>query len=207
MRRVQGPGPYDAVVIGGSAGSLKVLYELLPQLPGDLPWPLVVVVHLHPQQEGGFADLLDRRCSLRIKEAEDKELLAPGQVYFAPANYHLLIEPGQTLSLSADERVKYSRPSIDVLFESAAEAFRSRLIGIILTGASDDGAKGLSKIKEQRGLTVVQDPATAEHPFMPQAVLEALAPDHVLSPMGIVALLVSLAEHEPGCPGPQTLNE
>jgi len=199
-----GPGRFDAVVLGGSAGSLKALLEILPRLPGDFPWPLLIVVHLHPRQEGGFVELLDQRCSLRVKEAEDKESPAPGHVYFAPADYHLLLEPDQTLSLSAEEKVRFSRPSIDVLFESAAQACRSRLMGVILSGTGNDGAEGLCRISGQGGRSVVQDPAGAEHPAMPQAALDALAalgvggPDHVLDLGGIIELLASLAEEAIG---------
>jgi two-component system chemotaxis response regulator CheB len=152
-------------------------------------------------------ELLDQRSSLRVKEAEDKESPAPGHVYFAPPDYHLLLEPDQTLSLSAEEKVHFSRPSIDVLFESAAQACRSRLMGVILSGAGEDGAQGLCRISEQGGLSVVQDPAGAEHPAMPQAALHALTalaalgvggPDHVLDLRGITRLLAALAEEAIG---------
>lgn len=213
MRAWPGFGPYDAVAVGGSAGSLSVLLAILPRLPGDYPWPVLAVAHLHPRQKGGFVDLLDQRSSLRVKEAEDKEAIAPGQVYFAPADYHLLLEPGLTLALSADDKVRFSRPSIDVLFESAALACRSRLVGVLLSGAGDDGARGLRRIRELGGLAVVQDPARAEHPAMPQNALNALrALDclqdqgtqagegaagqdrvHVLDADGIAGLLLALA--------------
>ncbi|MBU1039964.1 MAG: chemotaxis protein CheB [Proteobacteria bacterium] len=210
MKALSGPGRFDAVVLGGSAGSLKVLLELLPRLPGDFPWPLLAVIHLHPRQEGRFVTLLDQRSLLSVKEAEDKETPAPGHVYFAPADYHLQMEPDQTLSLSAEERVRFSRPSIDVLFDSAAQACRSRLVGVLLSGAGNDGTEGLCRISEQGGLTVIQDPAQAEHPAMPQAALDALTalaalgvggPDHVLSSGGIMELLVSLAEEACGQAG------
>lgn len=204
-----GPGRFDAMVLGGSAGSLKALLKILPRLPGDFPWPLAAVVHLHPRQEGGFADLLDRHCSLTVKEAEDKEAFVPGHAYFAPADYHLLLEPDLTLSLSAEEKVHFSRPSIDVLFESAAQACRSRLVGLILTGASDDGAEGLRRISEQGGLTVVQDPAEAEHPAMPLAALAALGnsgPDHLLPLAEIVELFLSLAEKACGRVWPRLIS-
>jgi len=186
--------PYELVVIGGSAGSLDALLGVLPRLPRDFPWPLAIVVHLHPRQEGGFVDLMDRRCPLQVKEAEDKEAITPGYVYFAPANYHLLVEQDRTFSLSSEEKVNYSRPSIDVLFESAAEACRSGLIGVILTGASDDGARGLLRVKEHGGLAVVQNPATADHAAMPRAALEAANPDHVLAVWEIAELLASLSQ-------------
>jgi len=201
------------VVLVGSAGSLKALLEILPRLPGDFPWPLVAVVHLHPRQEGGFVDVLDQRSALRVQEAEDKEALMPGHAYFAPADYHLLLEPDLTVSLSTEDKVHFSRPSIDVLFESAALACRSRLVGIILSGASDDGAAGLCRIREQGGLTVVQDPAGAEHPAMPQAAQAALATlgapgaDHVLGLGGIAELLLALAREAQGRAGPRSAAE
>lgn len=157
-------------------------------------------------------ELLNRRSALRVQEAEDKEALMPGHAYFAPADYHLLLEPDLTVSLSAEDKVRFSRPSIDVLFESAALACRSRLVGILLSGAGDDGAAGLCRIREQGGLTVVQDPAGAEHPAMPQAALDALAalaapgapgPDHVLGLGGIAELLLALAGEAQGRAGPR----
>ncbi|GEM_PF-96362 len=219
MRGQPGSGPFNAVAVGGSSGSLAALLDILPRLTGDFPWPVLAVVHLHPRQKGGFVDLLDRRCSLRVKEAEDKEALAPGYVYFAPADYHLLLEPGLTLALSSDDKVRFSRPSIDVLFESAALACRSRLIGVLLSGAGDDGAEGLCRIREQGGLVVVQDPARAEHPAMPLAGLNALyalqaqgalAGDrapwqdrvHVLDSRGIAELLLALGEEASGLAEP-----
>ena len=219
LRAWPGRGQYDVVAVGGSAGSFALLLAMLPRLPGDFPWPVLAVVHLHPRQKGGFVDLLDQRCSLRVKEAEDKEAIAPGHVYFAPPDYHLLLEPGLTLALSADDKVRFSRPSIDVLFESAALACRSRLVGVLLSGAGDDGARGLCSIWERGGLTVVQNPARAEHPAMPLAALEALrlagalagsitagpghGPDHVLDAEGIVELLAVLAGAASGRAGPR----
>lgn len=197
---------FELVVIGGSAGSLDALLGILPRLPRDFPWPLAIVVHLHPRQDVGFVGLMDRRCRLRVKEAEDKEPLAPGNVYFAPANYHLLIEQDRTFSLSAEEKVKFSRPSIDVLFESAAEACRSGLIGVILTGASDDGAQGLLRVKEGGGLAIVQNPAVAEHAAMPRAAQEASNPDHVLAVWEIAELLMTLSQEAAGQPGPPQEN-
>ncbi len=198
---------YGTVVLGGSAGSLNALIDLMPRLPGDFPWPIVAVVHLHPRQEGDFAELLDRHCSLKVKEAEDKETILPGHVYFAPPNYHLLLEPDRTLSLSADEAVNFSRPSIDVLFESAADSCRAALIGIVLTGSSDDGARGLARIREFGGLAVVQDPAQAEHSLMPEAAVQLARPEFVLPLCEIANLLNTLA----GCPsghcGPHNARE
>jgi two-component system, chemotaxis family, protein-glutamate methylesterase/glutaminase len=206
MKSVPARRRFELVVIGGSAGSLDALLGILPRLPRDFPWPLTIVVHLHPRQDGGVVELMDRRCPLRVKEAEDKEALAPGHVYFAPAGYHLLIEQDRTFSLSAEEAVKFSRPSIDVLFESAAEACRSGLIGVILSGASDDGAQGLLRVKEFGGLAIVQNPAAADHSAMPRAALEAADADHVLAVREIAELLLNLSQGLAGHPGSRKAN-
>ena len=163
----------QAVVIGASAGAVEALIRILPELPADYPLPLVIVVHLPPDRDSTLAALLDARCRIRVKEAEDKEPLLPGTAYIAPPDYHLLIEPELLLSLSNEEPVLYSRPSIDVLFESAADAFGDALTGIILTGANSDGARGLRAVCTAGGLTLVQTPETADADAMPRAALEA----------------------------------
>jgi two-component system, chemotaxis family, protein-glutamate methylesterase/glutaminase len=168
---------FQMIVIGGSAGAMSALTELLPVLPADFPLPIVIVQHLHPSQDDYHIELYDKKCALTVKEAEDKEPIRTGHVYFAPPNYHLLIEDNQTFSLSTDEKVNYSRPSIDVLFESAADVYGPRLAAIILTGANNDGAEGLRLIKEKGGLVIVQDPQSAEFPFMPAAALQVVNPD------------------------------
>jgi two-component system chemotaxis response regulator CheB len=174
-------GRHRAVVIGLSAGGLNALHVLLPLIPVDFPLPLVVVQHVHPQQDGAFFENAGGLCLLPVREAEEREQVMPGTVYFAPANYHLMIELDMTFSLSVDEKVNYSRPSIDVLFESAADVYGPGLIGIILTGASRDGAAGLRRIKEKGGFTIVQDPATAEFPVMPSAALNETEVDRVMN--------------------------
>ncbi len=180
------------IVMGGSAGSTAALANLLPVFPAGYPWPIVIVQHLHPLQEGYFAERFAKQCALTVKEAEDKEPIKAGYIYFAPSNYHLLIEEDKSFSLSTDEKVNYARPSIDVLFESAADAYAPWLIGVILTGANNDGALGLRLIKERGGLTIVQDPSTAENAYMPKAVLEATPVDYVLSLRDIGRLLLEL---------------
>ncbi|MGB8646000.1 MAG: chemotaxis protein CheB [Anaerolineae bacterium] len=182
---------YDAIVIGASAGGLAALLELLPRLPADYPLPIVVVQHLHPLQQSAAMLYQLERCALALKEADEKEPLHPGVVYFAPPNYHLLIEADRTLALSIDARVNFTRPSVDVLFESAAAVFRERLVGVILSGGNEDGAAGLRAIQRAGGLTVVQDPATAEAPYMPRAALAATQNDvdYILSPLEIARLL------------------
>jgi len=173
---------------------MTVLTELLPTIPANYPIPIVIVVHLHPRQDNSHIDRLGGLCALRVKEADEKEPLQPGMIYLAPPNYHLLIEKDHTFSLSVDERVNYSRPAIDVLFESAAQAYGAHVVGVVLTGANNDGAEGLRQIKERGGLTVVQDPRTAESTYMPQAAQEATPVDHVLSVPEIGRLFVKLAQ-------------
>ncbi len=181
--------PFRAVVIGVSAGGLKALTTLLPLLPKAYPLPVLVVQHRLAESDDYLTKSLDRICAARVKEAEEKEAARAGHVYLAPANYHLLVERNETLSLSIDERENFSRPSIDVLFESAAYAWSARLIGIVLTGANADGARGLALIKKRGGLTLVQDPATAEHDAMPRAAMKACLVDHVLKLPEIGAFL------------------
>lgn len=164
----------EAMVVGGSAGSLEVLTTLLPMLPPELPVPLVIVLHVLADKPSHLAQVLADRTSMLVKEAEDKETLAPATVYVAPPNYHLLIERQRCFSLSVDDPVLYSRPSIDVLFETAAIAYGPALGGLLLSGASEDGARGLAAIHARGGLVAVQDPATASSPTMPEAALRLI---------------------------------
>ncbi len=184
---------YDAVVIGVSAGGLTALDAILPAFSGDVHPAVLVVQHVSPDSGDYLATHFEKRCRVPVKEAEDKERIEPGVVYFAPPNYHLLVEPDHTLALSADERVKYSRPSIDVLFASAAEVFQDRLVGVILTGANDDGADGLATIKQYGGLAVVQSPDSAEADCMPKAAIAAVNVDYVAPLDRLGALLNTLA--------------
>ena len=171
---------YEAVVLGGSSGGLEALTQILRSLPAGFPLPLIVAQHLHPLQDATFCSRLNADTPLIVKEAEEKERVVAGNVYFAPPNYHLLLEKNRTFSLSVDERVHYSRPAIDVLFESAAEVYRAGLIGVILSGANQDGAQGLKRIKAYGGLAIVQDPATAQTGYMPAAAIAAVAADYIL---------------------------
>lgn len=175
--------------MGVSAGGTAALKELLPCFPASYPLPIAIVQHLHPTQTNFLVMHFNQYCHLPVTEAEEKEPLRPGVIYFAPPNYHLLIESDRTLALSVDEKVNYSRPSIDVLFESAADVYQAGVIGVVLTGANNDGAAGLRAIKAAGGLAVVQDPATAEVPYMPQAALAATSVDYVLPLADIGALL------------------
>jgi two-component system, chemotaxis family, protein-glutamate methylesterase/glutaminase len=172
--------PLDAIVVGASAGGVEALSVLLSALPPDCPVPVALVLHIGPQRSNLLPQIFGMRCALPVKEAEDKEYLAPGTVYVAPPSYHLLVEPDRSFSLSKDEAVNFSRPSIDVLFESAAEAYGKALLGIILTGANHDGAAGLAAIRERGGLGWVQDPASALATAMPEAAIERAGADLIL---------------------------
>ena len=189
-------GRYDTVTIGVSSGGMDALSTLLPLLPVGMPQAFIVVQHVHPTSDNYLVEHLNRLCRLPVKEAEEKEPVMPGTIYVAPPNYHLLIEDNRTFSLSTSAKVNYSRPSIDVLFETAAEVYQEALIGIILTGANNDGSRGLKTIKEFGGLVIVQDPATAEVMSMPLAALETVDADYILSLPEIGQLLSSLhVEH------------
>ncbi len=183
---------YEAVVMGASFGGMPLLKSLLSALPRDFDLPLIAVQHNGSSVYGTLAELLDGFCEIKIREANEKECIEPATVYFAPANYHLLIEMDRTFTLTVDERVNYARPAIDVLFETAAEAYGRGLIGLILTGANSDGAKGLKYIKDKGGLTIVQDPTTAAAASMPQAAISVAQPHHILSPEQITEFLVQI---------------
>lgn len=166
---------------------------LLGGLPADFQLPLLIVHHLCADSGSGLAAMLDAHCAIRVKEADEGEALLPGTAYLAPPNYHLLVERDGSLALSVDMPVNFARPSVDVLFESAASAFGPALIGIILTGAGSDGAKGLKRIKERGGMAIVQDPADAEADSMPRSATAAVKADHILPLKEIGGLLCSLA--------------
>jgi two-component system chemotaxis response regulator CheB len=171
----------DAVVIGTSAGGIEALLTLLPALPGRLRASVFVVIHLPPTTPSLLADIFGPRCQVPVREAEDKEAIAPGTVYFAPPDYHLLVDAGRQMALSADDPVRFSRPSIDVLFESAADLYGDRLLGIVLTGANDDGAAGLEAVHLAGGLTVVQRPDEAVASLMVESALQRVPVNHVWS--------------------------
>lgn len=182
-----------AVVLGGSAGSVEVLEQLLGALPADLPVPALMVVHLHASDDGGLSAHLARYSRLPVIEPCDKETLLAGHVYTAPASYHMLVERDGGIALSVDERVLWSRPAIDVLFESAASAWGSGLVALLLSGASHDGTAGLAAVRAGGGYTLVQDTGTAESTFMPAAAIAAGVVDEVLRPARMAGRLVELA--------------
>ena len=170
-----------AVVIGASAGAVEALSTILPLLPASYALPIMIVVHVPANKGSVLADLFSTKCALTVCEAQDKQPIAAGTVYFAPADYHLLVEEDGMLSLSNEEPVHYSRPSIDVLFESAADAYGPHLIAVVLTGASQDGAKGLAAVAEAGGEIIVQDPRRAFARAMPEAALAERPDARILS--------------------------
>jgi two-component system chemotaxis response regulator CheB len=182
----------DAVVIGASAGGIEALSVLLPALPATLRPSLFIVLHLPRERPSLLAEIFQTRCAVPVREAEDKEPAEPGTVYFAPPDYHLLVEKTRQIALSTDEPVHYSRPSIDVLFESAADAYGERLLGIILSGGNQDGAAGLQAVHKAGGVTVAQEPHHAGAKLMIVSALEREPADFVLSLDEIAALLQRL---------------
>jgi two-component system, chemotaxis family, protein-glutamate methylesterase/glutaminase len=187
---------YKAVVIGASAGGLHALSIILGRLPSGFGLPVFVVQHIDPSSESLLVSLLNSKCEIRIKEAEDKEEIVEGTVYIAPPNYHLLIERDRRLELSADEKENYSRPSIDVLFESAADVYGEGLISVILTGSSEDGARGVAVVKSKGGWVIVQDPTTAEYRIMPQSALQKARVDLILDLEKIADFLLCCTSEE-----------
>ena len=224
-------GRVDAIVIGASAGGVEALSALLPALPASLEAPVFIVLHLPRERPSLLAEIFSAKCALPVREADDKEPVEAGTVYFAPTDYHLMVDrlhqpwlaaptsvgtvgaidrlgvastarsgsadPTWQIALSTDEPVHYSRPSIDVLFESAAEAYRDRLLAIVLTGANQDGAEGLAAVHAARGITVVQSPDEAQSPLMPASAIKRVQPDHVLLLNGIATLLRTLGGGAP----------
>jgi two-component system chemotaxis response regulator CheB len=188
----------EAIVIGTSAGGVEALSVLLPALPPDLRVPVLIVLHLPRDRPSRLVEIFVPKCALPVQEAEDKAPAAPGTIYFAPPDYHLLVDAGPSLALSADEPVLFSRPSIDVLFESAAEVYGETLLAIILTGASQDGASGLDAVRRAGGFTIVQRPDTAQAPLMTEAALARGPADVVLPLDGIADLLRTLNRNATG---------
>ncbi|WP_404932789.1 chemotaxis protein CheB [Piscinibacter sp. HJYY11] len=183
----------QAVVIGGSAGGVDALAVLLPALPADLQVPVIVVLHLPREKPSLLVEIFARQCALPVSEACDKAPIEPGTLYFAPADYHLLVDEGPSFALSVDEPVHFSRPSIDVLFESAADVYGEHLLAVVLTGASQDGAAGLAAVHRAGGLTAVQQPSEAPSPYMPESALRASPAAQVLPLTGIAELIAKLA--------------
>ena len=180
------------VVIGGSAGSLDIILSLLPFLRPDLPFPIIIVLHRKTSIDSTLADLFASKTTLCVKEAEDKDLLMPGNIYVAPADYRLLVEKDGTLSLDFSEKVNYSRPSIDVTFDTAAEAFKTKLVCLLLSGASSDGTEGLKVVKKYGGIVMVQNPETARVAYMPEHAIADVEVDQVIDAEGLYHVINSL---------------
>jgi len=181
-----------AVVIGASAGGVAALFEVLGALPPAFALPVLCVLHLPDDRHSRLAEVLQRRLHRPVHEACDKEPIKSGQIYVAVPSYHLSVEHDLTLSLSQEEPVHFSRPAIDFLFISAADAYGDGLLGVLLTGANEDGARGLAYIKNNGGRTIVQDPRDAQVALMPEAALALHQPDHILTLSGIGQLLATL---------------
>ncbi|KLT64559.1 chemotaxis protein CheB [Pedobacter sp. BMA] len=179
MAQTIGSTRCEALVIGGSAGSLDVLLEIFPDLSPNITFPIILVIHRKANNESLLSDLLRNRTILPVSEAEEKEILQPGQVYLAPSDYHLLIEQNRSISLDYSEKINYSRPAIDVTFQSAADIFGDKLVCILLSGSNADGVEGLKTVNNLGGIVVIQNPDTAIMPYMPQQAALNVKP-HVL---------------------------
>ena len=181
------------LAIGGSAGSLQVVLGLLTTLRVGFPLPILLILHRNNVFESSLEELLASRTDLPIKEVEEKEPVIPGTLYLCPADYHVLVEKNQTFSLDYSERVHYSRPSIDVSLRSAADVYGTGLIGLLLSGGNADGAEGLEYIQEKGGITVVQDPSTADVPYMPQQAISRMKADFIVPSGELPDFINSLA--------------
>ena len=187
---------YEAIVIGVSSGGMNALKIISSSLPVHFNLPIIIVQHLSAHSDSHWIKLLNEKSRLNVKEADEKEKIEKGNIYIAPPNYHLLIEKDKTFSLTIDERVNFARPSIDVLFESAAEAYKNKLIGIVLTGSNSDGTKGIKRIKDCGGLAIIQDPNTADSEYMPKSAIAAIKPDYIVSLEEIVELLIKIDQQK-----------
>jgi two-component system chemotaxis response regulator CheB len=183
-----------AVVIGGSAGSLRIILYILNHLRPGLSVPVIIVLHRKNDSDSGLVNLLNMGNKLIVKEADDKEPIVPGVVYVAPADYHLLIEKNQTFSLDASEKVQFSRPSIDVTFQTADDAFGKGLAGILLSGANNDGTEGFKDISHAGGVLIAQNPADAQIPLMPQSAIDTGLVDYVFDGSRIAAFINAMDE-------------
>lgn len=180
------------VIIGGSAGSLNALMQILPELSVLNSFALVIVLHRRGTDDMTLEELIKIKTEVPVKIIEDKEPLVPGFLYVAPSNYHLLFEKEETMSLDTSEKVNYSRPSIDVSFESAAEIYGDSLIGILLSGSNADGTEGLKTIQKAGGIIIVQDPDSADMPFMPNNAIRHTTPDFILNTDEILKFIISV---------------
>lgn len=182
----------EAIVVGASAGGVEALLKVFGQLRKGFRVPVLVVLHLPDERDSLLAHVFGHRLAIPVVEARDKQDIVPGTLYVATPGYHLSVEADRSLSLSLEDPVHHSRPSIDVLFESAADAFGPNLLAVVLTGANNDGARGLARVKKLGGITVVQDPDEAQVSIMPEAALASHEPDHILTLQDIGQLLAGL---------------
>jgi two-component system, chemotaxis family, protein-glutamate methylesterase/glutaminase len=182
-----------AIVIGGSAGSFQVITKILSSLPKNFPFPVLLCLHRLKHVRSGFVEALAIKSSIQVVEPVDKEQIKPGIAYLAPANYHMFVELGNRIALSTEESVNHSRPSIDLTFITAAQAYREKLIGIILSGANKDGAAGLKKLKNLGGTAIVQDPQECQVKTMTESSLKLTNVDHVLNTSQIIEYLKKLS--------------
>jgi two-component system chemotaxis response regulator CheB len=182
----------EMLIIGGSAGSLDVLLEIFPELKTSISFPIVIVLHRKNTADLSLSELMSTRTIIPVKEIEDKEPIQNSVIYIAPADYHLLIEKTRQFALDDSEKVNFSRPSIDVIFESAAHVYGCALTCIVLSGANNDGTEGARVIKENGGLVVAQQPETAIVPFMPEFVIKNVQPHHVLNVKELIQFINSL---------------
>lgn len=192
MNNFRASHPYKAVVIGGSAGSFQGITKILSSLPEDFLMPVILCLHRLKHVRNGFVEALSIKSIKPVTEPVDKESIRKGHVYLAPSNYHLSVELGNSFSLSTEEVINNSRPSIDVTLETSAYVYRHKLVGILLSGANRDGAWGMKKIKDYGGLTITQDPQECMMATMPTAALELSEIDHVLNIDQIIKLLTEL---------------
>ena len=182
----------EALIIGGSAGSLDVILKLLPDLSTDLEFPIIIVLHRKSGRNSMLTDLLSARTKLKVKEIEEKEEIRSSTIYVAPPSYHLLVEKDRTFSLDASEKINFSRPSIDVTFESAAEVFKENLVCLLLSGANSDGTLGLEMVNRSGGKTAIQDPKSADSSFMPQNALNHVTINEILEPKNMANFINNL---------------
>jgi two-component system chemotaxis response regulator CheB len=192
MRQEHLHNRYKAIVIGGSAGSFQVITKILSSLPKDFQLPIIMSLHRLKHVRHGFVEALALKSNIPIGEPEDKEGIKKGMVYLAPANYHMSLELGNTFSLSTEDMVNNSRPSIDITLESAAYVYKEKLIGILLSGANKDGAIGMKRIHDRNGLTIVQDPVECMIDTMPASALKITTIDHIMKVDQIISFLIEL---------------
>jgi two-component system chemotaxis response regulator CheB len=183
----------EALIIGGSAGSLNVLLTVLPEIKPDINFAIIIVIHRKTGSESLLPELLSNKTSLRVKEAEEKEIILPGTVYIAPADYHLLVELNHTFSLDYSEKINFSRPAIDATFQTGAEAYKEKLVCLLLSGSNADGVNGLKTVKRWGGVVIIQNPEDAQMPYMPQQAQQNVEIDYTFNTVDVAEFINLLA--------------